>query len=165
MQYSEPFTLVSSGGYGSSKIYNFKSKERDLEFSLHAGSDNEYIMATYYNYQDYWQAVKDYYSKDLQIALDNCPLETTEEGYFIIYSDEDFVTLSETLEECNIIISDQFNYTPEYKDELDRRLYATYYWVFYPENKFDSYFSYNLNGKDTAEEIYEKIIQSKEYNK
>ena len=107
-QTDEDCRIVDGSGDPFEKTYTFRSRERDLEFDVYTGTKNGQKDITVH----YGAGVYAYYYPQLKEEFNNSECPTEDVFVFHINGPEDLEAVSETLANCNDIISDQWKYTP-----------------------------------------------------
>ena len=151
-QTDEDCTIINISGSAFDKTYTFRSNERDLEFDVYADAKDGKKNITMH----YGAGVYAYYYPLLKEEFKNSECPTEDIFVFHINTPEDFKAASETLADCNAIISGQWNYTPG-ADLTDSNFLGINVFFDIPDGnggRTRSAYKYVLNGFDDAEDIY-----------
>lgn len=151
-QTDEDCRIVDNSGDPFEKTYTFRSRERDLEFDVYTGTKNGQKDITVH----YGAGVYAYYYPQLKEEFNNSECPTEDVFVFHINGPEDLKAVSETLANCNDIISDQWKYTPG-ADLTDTDFLGINIFFDIPDGnsgRTRSAYKYVLNGSDEAEDIY-----------
>lgn len=149
---------------GKEYRYIFKSDLRDLEFDAFSAKEigglGNYGMSEFYSL-----AVADYYKEKMRDTLSACPnsgmhndRDAKKVSMDMYMKDEaDAREIAKTIAECNVIISDQWNYTPGV-EITDRNICGMGFRIHLFPKANSEEIRYTLNGKDDEETIYNELI-------
>ena len=145
----------------------FESDLRDLQFEVTTYEAQTGFGGTFLE-EHYAEAVREYYEDQLDDVLSDCRCcdsNTDGDGFvtFYIDDDEDAQDAARAIAECNEIVADQFEYTPD-EDLTDLTVMGIRFYILpysmlgsnldYP--RLDDH-RYILNGEDDADDLYDLI--------
>ena len=157
-QTDEDCRIINSSGNPFYKTYMFRSRERDLEFDVDADTKNGQKNFTMH----YGAGVYAYYYPRLKEEFENSECQTEDVFVFHINGPADLKAVSETLANCNDILSDQWNYTPG-ADLTDSDFLGINIFFDIPNGnggRTRSAYKYVLNGFDDEEGIYNLLEEN-----
>ena len=158
----ESASCVSTKEAGNDICFVFKSDLRDLTFNVYALKNDTY--PGYWPRVEYAKAVRDHYDDAIMKVLAPCRCFKNRNGTneatayeFKCTSDAEMREAAKAIADCNRIVADQFNFTPD-ADLTSPKIMYIRMLVLYESDKGDTMYGYALNGIDDEETVYRSIL-------
>lgn len=160
-QVPESAKCISTKEAGNDICFTFKSDLRDLTFEVYALKNDSY--PGYWPRVEYSKGVRNYYDDAIMKELAPCRCFRNRNGSneatvyeFKSTSDEDLREIAKVFANCNKIVADQFEYTPD-ADLTSPKIMYIRMLVLNETYGGDHMHGYVLNGTDDEDAVYNKI--------